>query len=152
MRPNKMSRHRWVFSLILISVLGGCSGGNGGGGGLVQTGTIKVTVVDENSARCAVLEASDVISEGDLIQSGTYSPNRQLTFVLLGEFNKMGKSQAERRLEQLGAQVDENVSTMTHYLVVGTGDSLETTPQYVAAKTFGTAIITEAQLQSFTNY
>jgi len=122
------------------------------GGGLVQTGTIKATVVDDNTARCAVLEASDVISEGDLIQSGTYSPNRQLHFVLLGEFRKMGKSQATARLEQLGAKVDDSVSTMTHYLVVGTGDALEGSATFLAAKTYGTAIITEAQLASFTRY
>ncbi len=126
------------------------------GGGLVQTGTLKVTVVDDDSARCSVLESSDVISAGDLVQSGTYSPNRRLHFYLLGEFNKMGVSQAAARLEQLGAEVDDEVTTMTHYLVLGTpgpgGDALEATDAYIKAKTYGIKVITEDQLASFTRY
>jgi hypothetical protein len=126
------------------------------GGGLTQTGTLKVTVVDEDTARCSVLQASDTISEGDLIQSNTYSPNRQLHFYLLGEFQKMGVSQAAARLEQLGAMVDEDVSTMTHYLVLGVpgpgGDALEATDAYLRAKAYGIKIITEDQLASFTRY
>ena len=126
------------------------------GGGLQQNGTLKVTVVDEDTARCSVLESSGTISEGDLIQSNTYSPNRQLHFYLLGEFKKMGASQATARLEQLGAKVDDDVSTMTHYLVLGTpgpgGDALEATDAYLKAKAYGIKIITEDQLASFTRY
>jgi hypothetical protein len=126
------------------------------GGGLEQIGTIKATVVDDDTARCSILESSDVIAEGDLIQSNTYSPNRQLHFYLLGEFQKMGVSQATQRLEQLGAKVDDQVTTLTHYLVLGTpgpgGDALEATDAYMKAKAYGIKIITEAQLASFTQY
>lgn len=126
------------------------------GGSLRQTGTIKVTVVDDQTARCSVLESSGLISEGDLVQSSTYSPTRQLHFYLLGEFNKMGASQAAARLEQLGAKVDDDVTTMTHYLVLGTpgpgGDALEATDAYLKAKAYGIKIITEDQLASFTRY
>lgn len=126
------------------------------GGALLPTGTVKVTVVDDETARCSVLEASDVISQGDLVQSNTYSPERQLHFYLLGEFTKMGVSQAAARLEQLGAQVDDEVTTMTHYLVLGTpgpgGDALEATDAYMKAKQYGIKIITEEQLASFTRY
>ena len=126
------------------------------GGGEVNIGTIKATVVGDDTSRCAVLEAADVISGGDMISSSTYSPDRQLRFVLLGEFQKMGKSSATRRLEQLGAKVDGEVSTMTHYVVLGTpgpgGEPLESTADYQRAKTLGIKIITEEQLSSFTQY
>ena len=67
----------------------------------------------------------------------------------------MGRSQVEARLEALGAKVDDSVSTLTHYLVLGApsagGESLESSDAYKKAMQYGTTILTEAQLASFTS-
>ncbi len=126
------------------------------GGGLVEIGHIKVTSCDAETARAAVLDATDVISEGDLIQSAVYSPNEKLHFVLVGEFSKMGRSSAIARLEQLGAAVDDTVTSKTHYLVVGTpgpgGEAIESSEAYQAAKALNIRMLTEADLSTFTQY
>ncbi len=133
--------------------------GRAKGGALYAKGIVKVTSVDAETARCRVIEEAsraDPIGSGDLVQSGTYSPNRKLHFHLLGEFSRMGKSQAESRLTSLGASIDNDVLTTTHYLVMGTPgpgvDNLEDTDAYRRAKEYGTPIITESQLSSFTRY
>lgn len=136
----------------LFTVLGRIKGGS-----LVPKGTIKVIVSNDESAYCQVVEESEVnpIQGTDLIQSLTYSPNRQMRFCLIGEFRKMGRSQAEKRLKDLGASIDLNVSSETHYLVVGTpaaGEVLEETDAWKRAKEFGVQILTEGELASMTLY
>jgi NAD-dependent DNA ligase len=128
------------------------------GGALYPKGVVKVTMVDETMSRAAVMSLdsrADPIVEGDLVQSTTYSPNRQLRFYLLGEFTRMGRSQVEARLEALGAKVDDDVTTLTHYLVLGApssgGESLESSEAYKKAMQYGTTILTEEQLASFTS-
>lgn len=124
------------------------------GGGLVPKGVVHVTIVNELTAEARVVEesADDPINKGDLIQSAVYSPNRQLRFSLVGEFRKMGRSQAEARLKQLGAAVDAQVTTQTHYLVMGGGENLEESDSYRRAKEYGITILTEEALSSFTLY
>ena len=46
-----------------------------------------------------------MISEGDLIQSNTYSPNRELHFYLLGEFRKSCSDAMSRRVGIQGCDV-----------------------------------------------
>jgi NAD-dependent DNA ligase len=86
----------------------------------------------------------------------TYSPNRQLHFVLVGEFRKMGKSTAEAVLKKLGAAVDSKVTANTNYLVVGAPgagqETLDDTDAVRTAKELGIRMITEEQLASFTRY
>ena len=129
------------------------------GGALYQKGTVKVTSVDETMSRASIVELAsrlDPIVEGDLVQSAAYSPNRQMRFFLLGEFRRLGKSQLESRLESLGAKVDDDVTTLTHYVVLGSpgpaGENLESTDAYKKAMQYGTTILTEAQLASFTSF
>jgi hypothetical protein len=127
------------------------------GGELVQKGVVKVIVCNEQTADCRVVDEnpSNPITGGDLVQSETYSPNRQMRFVLIGEFRKMGRSQAESRLKQLGAAIETSVTTETHYLVVGTpaaGETLEDSDAYKRAREYGVQILTEAELASFTMY
>jgi len=124
------------------------------GGDLVTKGVLHVTLVNETTAEARVVDevANDPIGKGDLVQSAIYSPNRQLRFVLLGDFRKMGRSQAEARLKSLGAAVDANVSSLTHYLVVGGGENLEESEAYRRAKEFQVTILTEEALSSFTMY
>lgn len=128
------------------------------GGAKYRKGSIKVTSCDDETARAAILEenARDPIGKGDLIQSLTYSPNRQMHFVLVGDFKKMGRSQAEAVLKKLGAAVDGKVTADTNYLVVGVPgpgqETLDDTDAVKAAKDLGIRMITEEQLASFTRY
>jgi uncharacterized protein (UPF0333 family) len=128
------------------------------GGAKYKKGTIKVTSCDVETARAAVIEEDprDPVQKGDLIQSMTYSPNRQLHFVLVGEFRKMGKSTAEAVLKKLGAAVDSKVTANTNYLVVGAPgagqETLDDTDAVRTAKELGIRMITEEQLASFTRY
>lgn len=128
------------------------------GGAKYRKGSIKVTSCDDETARAAVVEesAKDPITKGDLIQSLTYSPNRQMHFVLVGDFKKMGRSQAEAVLKKLGAAVDNRVTADTNFLVVGLPaagqESLDDTDAVKAAKDLGIRMITEEQLASFCRY
>lgn len=124
------------------------------GGDLVPKGTLEVVSCKDESAECRVLSdsPSNPIGAGDLIQSPTYSPNRTMRFCMIGDFRKMGRTQAEGRLRQLGATVDTHVSTETHYLVLGGIENVEENEEYKRAKEFGVTVITEAQLASFTMY
>jgi hypothetical protein len=125
------------------------------GGTLFPKATIKVTTVDDQTARARVVEQvpGHPIVQGDLVQSATYSPKRQLRFALVGDFTKMGRSVAEARLRSLGAQIDHEVTPETHYLVVGGAtESVEETPEYRRAKEYGIQTLSEAQLEHFTRY
>lgn len=133
--------------------------GRAKGGALYKKGSVKVTSCDNDTARTTVLEemsASDPISRGDLIQSATFSPNRKIHFVLVGEFKKMGRSQAEAVLGRLGAVVDSKVTAETNYLVVGAPgagqENLDESEPVKAAKDLGIRQITEEQLASFCRY
>jgi hypothetical protein len=127
------------------------------GGALVPKGTLKVVRCNDQTAECRILQESgnSPITGGDLIQSPIYSPNRQMHFSFVGEFQKMGRSQAEARLKQLGAAVDGDVTPQTHYLVVGNapaGEAIEDSTAWKRAREFGVTILTEAELDSFTMY
>ena len=146
-------RKDWLMPGTVFTVLGRAKGGS-----LYPKGTIKITSVDDESSRGAIIEErpGDPIGRGDLVQSGTYSPSRKLHFHLVGEFRRLGKSQTEARLRSLGAVVDEAVTPETHYLVVGMPgpgtDSLEETEAYKTAKDLNITILTEEQLASFTRF
>jgi hypothetical protein len=128
------------------------------GGAKYKKGSLKVTSCDTETARAVVLEEDprDPINKGDLIQSLTYSPNRQLHFVLVGEFRKMGRSTAESLLKKLGAAVDAKVTANTNYVVVGAPgpgqETLDDTDAVRTAKDLGIRMITEEQLAAFSRY
>jgi hypothetical protein len=148
-------RTNWLMPGTIFEVLGRAKGG-----ATYHKGTIKVTSVDEETARAAILDetARDPITRGDLIQSLTYSPTRQLHFVLIGDFKKMGRSTAEALLKKLGAVVDSKVTSETNFLVVGSpaagqaADALDDTEAVKTAKELGIRMITEEQLGSFPRY
>jgi NAD-dependent DNA ligase len=132
--------------------------GRAKGGATYKKGSIKVTNCEDEMARATILEenARDPITKGDLIQSLTYSPTRKLHFVLVGDFKKMGKSQAEALLKRLGAVVDAKVTAETHYVVVGAApagtESMDDNEAVKAAKDLGIKMITEDALASFCRY
>jgi len=129
------------------------------GGQEISKGTVKVSKVDADSSNCRILEIHDAfnpIVAGDKIRSITYSPREVIHVALVGRFTRMGKSDAARRLQELGVVVDERVSTQTTYLVVGEKESeaqpIEETPEYKAAELYGIPKISEKELGRFTSY
>ena len=76
--------------------------------------------------------------------------------MLIGRFKKYGRSDAAKRLEQLGQNVDKSVGITTNYLVIGApeneDDNLEDTDDYRRAKELGIRVITEKQLSTFLLY
>jgi NAD-dependent DNA ligase len=143
----------WLMPGTVFDVLGRAKGG-----ATYNKGKIKVTSCDDESARAAILDekANDPITRGDLIQSITYSPNVKLHFVLVGDFKKMGKSQAEAVLKRLGAAVDAKVTAETNYVVVGSApagaESMDDNESVKAARELGVRMITEDVLSSFCRY
>ena len=141
---------QWLMPGTVFDVYGRRKGGT-----LYKKGSIKVTTTDNDTSRAAILEemvANDPITKGDLIQSMTYSPNRKLHFVLVGDFKRLGRSQVEAVLTKLGAVVDPKVTVETNYVVVGAGDNLEESEPVKTAKDLGIRQITEEQLATFTRY
>jgi NAD-dependent DNA ligase len=128
------------------------------GGALLPKGKIKVVTCGEDSSDCIVLDQdpSNPIASNDQIESKLYSKDRQYHFVLLGDFKKMGKAQAEAKLKSLGAAIDAKVGATTNYLVVGSpsaaGEVLEETDAWKLAKEYGITILTEDMLASMTMY
>lgn len=131
----------------------------GKGGREIPKGTIKVSKVDGKTSTARVVELFDVynpITKGDYIRSRTYSPKEIIHVALVGRFQKMGKSDAARRLESLGVVVDEAVGVSTHYLVVGAPESetqpIEETDAYKKAEMYGVQLLSEKELGKMTMY
>jgi len=125
----------------------------------VGKGAILVLEVGECTSKARIIETVNPmrpIVEGDLFESKAYNPGEVMHFYLLGRFKKYGRSDAAKRLEQLGAKVDSRVGIETHYLVMGApeseDESLRDSDAYKQAVELGVKVITEAQLASFMNY
>jgi hypothetical protein len=125
----------------------------------VGKGAIQVIDVGEATSTARIIETVNPmrpIVEGDLFESVAYNPDEEMHFFLLGRFRKYGRSDAAKRLEQLGAKVDPRVGIETHYLVLGAPESedenLRDSDAYKQAVELGIKVITESQLASFMNY
>jgi len=125
----------------------------------VGKGAVLVLEVGECTSKARIIETVNPmrpIVEGDLFESKAYNPGEVMHFYLLGRFKKYGRSDAAKRLEQLGAKVDSRVGIETHYLVMGApeseDESLRDSDAYKQAVELGVKVITEAQLASFMNY
>ena len=131
----------------------------GKGGQEIPKGAVKVVKVDGTSSNCRVLDVFDAfnpIAPGDRIRSLFYSPKETIHVALVGRFQKMGKSDAARRLQTLGVVVDDKVTINTTYLVVGApeaeGQPIEETAEYKTAELYGIPRISERELGKFTMY
>jgi hypothetical protein len=131
----------------------------GKGGQEIPKGAIKVMKVDATSAECRVLEVFDAlnpVSPGDKVRSYFYSPKETIHVAMVGRFQKMGKSDAARRLQSLGVVVDEKVTINTTYLIIGDKEAenqpIEDTAEYKEAAKYGIPLITERELSKFTMY
>jgi NAD-dependent DNA ligase len=131
----------------------------GKGAQKVYKGSITVLDVYDYTAKVRIIDLKSPMMpmvQGDYIESLTYNPDEKLSFVLIGRFKKYGRSDAAKRIQQLGQTVQDMVSIDTHYLVMGAPESedqnLEDTDAYKKAKELGVKIITERQLSSFLRY
>jgi hypothetical protein len=124
-----------------------------------KKGTVVVIDVGANTARARVIDRMNPmvpLVQGDLFESISYNPEEQIHFFLLGRFDKFGKSDAARRLGELGALVDKSVGVETDFLVIGSPETeeenLRESDEYRRAVELGVKVITEAQLSQFLNY
>lgn len=124
-----------------------------------KKGTVVVIEVLANTCRARVVEhlnAMVPIVSGDLFESIAYNPNEEMHFFLLGRFEKYGKSDAARRLGELGAVVDKDVGVETDFLVIGAPENeeenLRDSEVYKRAMELGVKVLTEAQLSQFLLY
>jgi hypothetical protein len=131
----------------------------GKGGMEIPKGVIKVLRTGATQSECAVVVLYDSLNPivpGDKIRSLFYSPKETIHVAMVGRFQKMGKSDAARRLADLGVVVDEKVTIHTTYLVVGDKESesqpIEDTAEYKTATLYGIPTITEKELSKFTMY
>jgi len=131
----------------------------GKGAQKVYKGVITVLDVDTHSAKVRIVQTNNPMNpivQGDMIESLAYNPEQKLNFVLLGRFQKYGRSDAMKRLEEIGQGVQKHVDIYTNYLVLGApqseDQSLEDSDDYRRAKELGIRIITEKQLSTFLLY
>ncbi|MEN8148837.1 MAG: hypothetical protein ABFS86_03380 [Planctomycetota bacterium] len=131
----------------------------GKGAAKVYKGVITVLDVDTHTAKVRIIKTNNLMNpivKGDQIESLAYNADQKLNFVLLGRFQKYGRSDAMKRLEQIGQGVQKHVDIYTNYLVLGAPEnedsSLEDSDDYRRAKELGIRVITEKQLSTFLLY
>ncbi len=127
---------------------------HGKGGVRVMKGVIRVLSSDESTAKCGLVSGKGIVT-GDMIFNRLYHPGKSLRIAVLGRTAKYGTSQAKSILESLGNKIDEKVSMHTDYLLVGMPDDdsdITQSDDYKEALRFGVQIITERDLELFTNY
>lgn len=133
----------------------------GKSGELHPMGTVEVREVEDDMALVGLLgepDAFDPILAGDRLRNPHFEPNEVLHFFLLGDFPlTLSKEQATARLTELGAAVDETLSTATDVVVLGEkslaegefAQELTETDEYKLAEKLGMRVIRVAELASF---
>lgn len=133
----------------------------GKSGELHPMGTVEVREVEDDMALVGLLgepDAFDPILAGDKLRNPHFEPNKVLHFFLLGDFPlTLSKEQATARLLELGAAVDEAISTGTDVVVLGEkslaegefAKELTETDEYKLAEKLGMRVIRVAELASF---
>ena len=94
----------------------------GKGGQLIPKGAIEIREVHSDSAVGGIsnqLSALDPIAAGDIIANPHFSAERSKVFTLLGNFPVYGKSFLEKRLQDLGAEVEPEVNSRVDFVVLG---------------------------------
>lgn len=97
------------------------------------------------SANCEVVEQllEQGVSWPDIeVKSADEQPLKDLTYVLTGTLNQMGRAEAKSALQILGAKVAGSVSAKTDYLVAGEKSGSKLTK----AQSLGVKILTEDDL------
>jgi NAD-dependent DNA ligase len=125
----------------------------------IDLGVIKVLDVDSHTSTAKVeklLSPMQPIVQGAKFESITYNPEEVMHFRLIGRFRKYGRSDAEKRLSELGAMVDTAVTIDTDFLVLGAPEqeeeNLRDSEDYKLAVELGIKVITEEHLAQFLMY
>lgn len=133
-------------------------------GVLSQRGVVEVREVDTDMARVGLVgkpDPFDPILAGDLVSNPHFDKNQSLHFHLLGQFPlTLNKDFVTQRLEELGSQVDAELTSMTDVLVLGEKDlsegefatELTDTDEYHLADKLGMRIIRLDELANFLRY
>jgi hypothetical protein len=136
----------------------------GKSGDLTSKGTVEVRDVEDDMSLVGLTtepDAFDPILPGDKLRNPHFEANKSLRFFLLGDFPlTMSKEQATARLKELGASVDEVMTTDTDVLVLGDkplaeGDAapeLTDSDEYKLADKLGMRIVRLDELQEFLKY
>jgi len=134
----------------------------GKGGELVLKGRIIVRDVDRDTSVCGVVETVDELDpivKGDVIVNPLFARNMERTYVLLGRFpGSLNKGFISDRLKTLGGSVDENVSSNTDFLVLGSKEEgefaqeLTDSPEYKLADKLGVQIVRLNDIMDFIRY
>ncbi|MBI4577649.1 MAG: hypothetical protein HY722_15410 [Planctomycetes bacterium] len=119
------------------------------GGRQATKGRVEVKSVDTDKAQVAILEtvdASDPIVRGDYIKSPFFDKSEQQVFVFAGELTNTtyGRRELVRKIEEIGARVDDEVTIETDYLIVGKG--YKDVEAYQQAVPLGVYIMRENEL------
>ncbi|MFH0944564.1 MAG: BRCT domain-containing protein [Planctomycetota bacterium] len=118
----------------------------GKGGTLIPKGAIEIREIHADSAVGGIskqISDIDPIAAGDIIANPHFSTERSKVFTLLGTFPVYGKSFLEKRLMDLGAEVEDSVNSRVDFVVLGQKapeeDALEVSelPGYKMAQELG---------------
>ncbi|MBI1851860.1 MAG: hypothetical protein HYR85_16100 [Planctomycetes bacterium] len=125
-------------------------------------GWIEVRELRDATALCGITETKDPmepIVAGDLISNPYFDRDKKPVFVFLGDLpGRYSKEEVTRLLRAKGATVEDNVTAMTDFLVVGqppksdTPIVLEDTPTFQLAKEFGVQVMSANDLTSYIRY
>lgn len=131
---------------------------HGKGGTLIPKGSIEVREVHAESSVCAVvgeLNQLDPIAPGDVVANPLFSKTREKVFVLLGNFPVYGKNFLEKRITDLGAEVESTVTSRTDFVVLGEKmpeeDAVEVTdtPEFKNAQKLGVQVLRMSDIERF---
>lgn len=130
----------------------------GKGGEMILKGSIEIRETYSDYSRAGILSevsSLDPISKGDVVANPHFSRNHTKVFVLLGNFPAYGREFLAQRLRDLGAEVQESVSSSTDFLVLGEKGTEEDAPEltddpgYKLAKDTGVQIMKLSDIERF---
>ena len=104
----------------------------GKGGSLIPKGAIEIREVHADSSVGGIskeISEIDPIAAGDFVANPHFSTERSKVFTLLGTFPVYGKSFLEKRLMDLGAEVEPAVNSRVDFVVLGQKAPEEEAPE-----------------------
>jgi NAD-dependent DNA ligase len=134
----------------------------GRGGEKRPKGWIEVRELRDGTALCGITDVRDPmdpIVAGDLISNPYFDRDKKPVFVFLGDLpGRYSKDEVTRMLRAKGAMVEDQVTAMTDFLVVGQAPKsdtpvvLEDSPAFQLAKEYGVQVMSANDLTSYIQY